>query len=160
MKSSRVEDLVFGCTARHLRLNGPLLLSASHFAVQTRLSVNVLFLVFHFLFVFLLAEAADAVLSVRAGWHPQAGRAVLHRLVLRRKVDAFAGLTVHAVLVPALGKVARTGRELGLDGCVGGHPVGEGIFTVLDDTAQECVSDGRWIEFNDISYALLASYPS
>ena len=43
--------------------------------------------------------------------------------------DAFAHL-----LVAALGEVAGTGAEGGFNGCVGGYPIGEGVFTVLDDT--------------------------
>ena len=42
--------------------------------------------------------------------------------------NAFAHL-----LVAALGEVAGAGAEGGFDGCVGSHPVGEGIFAVLDD---------------------------
>ncbi len=98
-------------------------------------------LVVLFLFVFLLAEAADAVLSVRVGRHPETTLAGLHGLVLRGQVDAFAGLALHAGLVSALGQVARARGELGLDGGVGRDPVGEGVFAVLDDTAHAHVSN-------------------
>ena len=43
--------------------------------------------------------------------------------------NAFAHL-----LMTALGEVAGAGAEGWLDGCVGSHPVGEGVFAVLDDT--------------------------
>ena len=144
----KAAELRFG-SARHLRLNGPFLHPASCLSVQTRLSVNVCFLVVLFLFVFLLAEAADAVLSVGASRYPQAALVALHGLVLRGQVDAFTGLTVHTVLVPALGKVTRTGRELGLDGCVGGDPVGQGIFAVLDDTI---IMSAMWAASSSMSF--------
>ena len=60
----------------------------------------------------------------------------------------------------ALGEVARAGAEGWLDGCVGSHPVGEGVFAVLDDTI---VINLEAITFRGgcgVTYALLASYPS
>lgn len=130
----------------------------------------VLFHVLLFLFVFLLTEAPDAVFSVRVSRDPKAtlmdalmaALVALHGLVLGGQVDAFTGLTVHVglVLVSALGEGTGTGGELGLHGRVGGDPVGEGIFTVLDDTAHAYVSNVCYIQVRRKSYALLASYPS
>lgn len=156
MKSSRVEVR----SARHLRLNGPLLLPTSCLSVQTRHSVVVLFLVFLFLFVLMLAEAADAVFSVRVGRDPKTTLLAFHGLILRGQVDAFTLLSVHAVLMAALGEVTRTSRELGFDGGIGRDPIGEGIFTILDNTAYADVSNVCCNKIKEDSYALLASYPS
>lgn len=64
---------------------------------------------------------------MRIGGNPAV---VLHAAVLAREVvaDAFA----HVVLA-TLRKVASASAKRWLDGSVGGNPVGEGVFAVLDD---------------------------
>ncbi len=89
--------------------------------------------------VLLFAITTDAMFSVRVGRHPETRFTVLHGLVLRCQVNALALVALSAVLA-ALGEVARAGRELGLDGGVGGNPIGEGILTILDDTVHVLVS--------------------
>ena len=66
---------------------------------------------------------------VLAGRDPEAGLAVLERLVLTGEVVALTGVAGSA----ALGESARAGGELGADGGVLLHPVGESILAVLDD---------------------------
>lgn len=69
---------------------------------------------------------------MRSSGDPKPALTVLHAAVLAAEVDALALL---AVLVAALGEVAGAGGELRLDGRVGGDPVCEGIFAVLNDSA-------------------------
>lgn len=63
----------------------------------------------------------------------------------------------------ALREVAGAGGERRLDGGVGGDPVCEGVFTVLDDAVEGCdVSgcfgrEGSNEADNEVTYALLAS---
>ena len=66
---------------------------------------------------------------VLAGGDPEAGLAVLKRLVLAGEVVALLVLTV----VAALGESASASRELGRDGGVLLDPVGERVLAVLDD---------------------------
>lgn len=66
---------------------------------------------------------------VLAGRDPKAGLAVLKRLVLAGEVVALTGVAGSATL----GQGARASGELGRDGGVLLHPVGEGILAVLDD---------------------------
>ena len=129
-----------------LRLSGPLLLAPSVFAVC---SLLLLFLLFFFL--------ATLVLSVCASRHPKATLAVLHATVLAREIvsNAFAHL-----LMTALGEVAGAGAERWLDGCVCSHPVGEGVFAVLNDTIAIELEAITSIGGCGATYALLASYPS
>lgn len=57
--------------------------------------------------------------------------AVLQGLVLRGEVDPLT--SPGGVVAVALGESAGTGRQVRLDDSLGGHPVGQGIFAVLDD---------------------------
>jgi hypothetical protein len=90
-----------------------------------------LFFLFLLLLLVLLAVRAHAALML-ARWNPQVGGAVAHRLILRREVDTFASVTTTSLA--ALGEGTSTRREVGIDRGVLGDPVGEGVFTVLDDT--------------------------
>jgi hypothetical protein len=62
-------------------------------------------------------------------WDPKAGLPVTERLVLVRKVHSLT--TVSALA--ALGKRARTDGKLRADGSILSNPVGQSVFTVLDD---------------------------
>ena len=68
-----------------------------------------------------------------ASWDPKAALAILHGLVLARKIDTLARGTGAAVLLATLAKVAGTGAEFGGDGRVGSNPIREGVFAILDD---------------------------
>lgn len=125
----------------------PLLIASSRFtALRRRL----------LLFFLLIVVIRVLILSVRTGGDPEATlTVVLHAAVLAAEIDTLA---LVAVLVAALGKVAGARGKLGLDGCVGGDPVGEGVFAVLDDTGSCGVSVWKR-ETGEVgeSYALLAS---
>ena len=60
----------------------------------------------------------------------------------------------------ALGEVAGAGAERWLDGCVGSHPICEGVFAVLDDTIVTKLEAITLRGGCGVTYALLASYPS
>lgn len=64
--------------------------------------------------------------------------AVLQGLVLRGEVDPLT--SPGGVVAVALGESAGTGGQVRLDNSLGGHPVGQGIFTVLDDGLAGVVS--------------------
>lgn len=82
-----------------------------------------------------------------ASWDPEAALTVLHGLVLVRKVDTLTLGTGTAVLLATLAEVAGTGAEFGGDGRVGGDPVGEGIFAVLNDAVKKTISiSAQYIE--------------
>ena len=91
---------------------------------------------------------------MRIGWNP----VVLHAAVLAREIvaDAFA----HVILT-TLGEVASASAERWFDGSVGGDPVREGVFAVLDDAAfttslaETCTEE--WFGNKCQTYALLAS---
>ncbi len=74
------------------------------------------------------------IFAMRARGDPQSAFAILHRGILTAEVDALALFAVAAGA--ALGEVAGAGGELGFDGGVGGDPVGEGVFAVLDDAVE------------------------
>lgn len=95
---------------------------------------------------------------MRARGYPEAALAVLHRAVLAGEVDALA---LFAVTLTALREVTGAGGEFGFDGCVGGNPVGESVFAVLDDTRVIMLAAGlKEGHLVREAYALLASYPS
>jgi hypothetical protein len=77
----------------------------------------------------LIVIVVVVVSLVLAGGDPEAGLAVLERLVLAGEVVALAGVAGSA----ALGEGARAGGELRADGGVLLDPVGEGVLAVLDD---------------------------
>ena len=77
----------------------------------------------------LIVIVVVVVSLVLAGGDPEAGLAVLERLVLAGEVVALAGVAGSA----ALGEGARAGGELGADGGVLLDPVGQGVLAVLDD---------------------------
>ena len=60
----------------------------------------------------------------------------------------------------ALGEVAGAGAEGWLDGCIGSHPVCEGVFAVLDDAIVNKLEAVTLKGRCGVTYALLASYPS
>lgn len=73
---------------------------------------------------------------------------MLHAAVLAREIvaDAFA----HGVLT-TLGKVASASAKRWLDSSIGGNPVGEGIFAVLDDAVFTASLAGPYWEEEMIS---------
>ena len=100
-----------------------------------------------------------SILLVLTGGDPNTGFTVaLKASILAREIDALARGTVLA----ALGEVAGAGGELGGDGGVGGDPVCEGVFAVLDDTVHTSSQYSGFgkAQDNGYTYALLASYPS
>ena len=72
---------------------------------------------------------------MRVRRHPKPAPAIFQWFVLASEVDAFALIALSAVLA-ALGEIAGMDTELGCHGCVGGDPIGEGVFAVLDDTGK------------------------
>ena len=60
----------------------------------------------------------------------------------------------------ALGKVAGAGAEGWFDGCIGSHPICEGVFAILDDTIVTKLEAITLIGGCGVTHALLASYPS
>ena len=100
--------------------------SSSFFFTAPRFAVRWcgLFLLFLFFFLILIS----AVIARR---DPKATLTVLHAAVLAGKIDPLA---LGAALA-ALGKVAGASRKLGAYGGILCHPVGEGIFAILNDTA-------------------------
>lgn len=84
----------------------------------------------HILFFFLILILIVLAL-VSAGWDPETGFAVVEGSILAGKIDTL-GVALD-VVTAALRECAGTGRELGIDGSVGGNPVGESVLAVLDD---------------------------
>lgn len=82
------------------------------------------------LFLLLVLVAVALVLRRR---DPETGLAVLELAILAREVDAL-GLVPRAIA--ALRESPCASAELGLDGSILLDPVGQGIFTVLDDAAE------------------------
>lgn len=106
-----------------LSLGSSLLLSSSELASV----VCGGFIVVLFLFVIVIG-----IFTMCARWYPETALTVFQALILTGEVDTL-GIALAAAGLAALREVLRAGAQLGLHGCVGGDPVCECIFTVLDD---------------------------
>jgi hypothetical protein len=82
-------------------------------------------------FLFFLFLIFVVLALVSAGWDPEAGLTVVERSILAGKVDALS--VALDIVAAALRKSASTSGEFGGDSSVGGDPVSESIFAVLDD---------------------------
>lgn len=107
-------------------------LPASPLTINIRLFDTTLLLLFIFILVFILTLMGSSPTTVLTGRDPRVAIA-LHGLVLVGEVDALALAVLGGVGLAALGEGAGAGGELGGDGRVGGDPVGERVFAVLDD---------------------------
>lgn len=76
---------------------------------------------------------------MRSGGDPKSTLAILQRLVLSGEVNAVT-LVALTILLSTLRKASSMDTELGGNCCIGLDPVGESIFTILDDAIYALVA--------------------
>lgn len=85
-----------------------------------------------FIVVLFLIVIVIGILTMCARWYPEAAFTIFQALILTGEIDAL-GIALATAGLAALGEVVRAGAQLGLHGCVGGDPVCECVFAVLDN---------------------------
>ena len=128
-----IARLEYDAVAARSSGHGAFLLSSSLFSICrcARCLVRLFFFLFLLFLLLLLSKRAHPAL-VLTGRDPKTRLTVLERLVLPSEVDGLTGV-VMAPVGAALGEVSGSCGQIGVHGRVLRDPIGQSVFTVLDD---------------------------